>query len=43
MGWAGGRKLPEQRLTVSDAPLSRALVERFADRVAAGIVAAVRG
>ena len=32
-----GRRLPEQRLTVSDAPLSRAQVERFADKIAAAV------
>ncbi len=32
-----GRRLPEQRLTVSDAPLSRELVERFAGRIAAAV------
>ncbi|MCW3796933.1 hypothetical protein OMW55_03825 [Sphingomonas sp. BN140010] len=32
-----GRRLPEQRLTVSDAPLSQAMVERFAERIAAAV------
>ena len=38
-----GRRLPEQRLTVSDRPLSPAMVERFAERIAAAVAAVVRG
>lgn len=38
-----GRLLPERRLTVSDAPLSRAVAERFAEQLAGDVAAAVRG
>jgi len=40
---ADGRRLPERTFTVSDAPLSAAMVERFGERLGAALKEAVRG